>query len=237
MTPPKPYTPNDSERLCFRGVRPTEDLPLFTEIAHDQAGFANSNLGNIGLPAPSDVEKFVKALGEECLLGAVIWLKPEHDTEQGGAQRGEEGGEAGTKESSSKERDSALKSRWGTAIGEIHLSRSSPATAHHRATELGIDILPAYQGRGYGVEAINWALDYAFRRAGLHRVRVRALGWNEGALRLYERLGFTWEGRERERLWHEGRWWDCVEYGMLEGEWWAMQREKEGKEKESDEKV
>jgi RimJ/RimL family protein N-acetyltransferase len=237
MAPPRPYTPFDSERLCFRAVRTTEDLPLFIEIAHDQAGYANSSRSNISLPTSTEVEKFAKSLGEECLLGAVIWLKPKHDTEQGSAQQDVEGGEA----PSSTEQDNtitpaALKSRWGTAIGEIHLSRSSPETAHHRATELGIDILPAYQGRGYGAETINWALDYAFRRAGLHRVRIRAMEWNEGALRLYERLGFTCEGRERESLWHEGRWWDCVEYGMLEDEWWPLQWAKEVKEKEEKEK-
>jgi RimJ/RimL family protein N-acetyltransferase len=88
--------------------------------------------------------------------------------------------------------------------------------------------LPEYQGKGYGSEAISWALDYAFRRAGLHRVKIAAFEYNAGAVRLYERLGFTPEGRERESCWHEGRFWDLVEFGMLEGEWRAMrEREKE----------
>jgi len=86
-----------------------------------------------------------------------------------------------------------------------------------------IDILPRYQGRGYGEEAIRWLLDYAFRRVGLHSVRMRAFGWNVGAIRLYERLGFVVEGREREAVWFEGRWWDSVTLGMLEDEWWGIQ--------------
>ncbi|KAF2439623.1 acyl-CoA N-acyltransferase, partial [Karstenula rhodostoma CBS 690.94] len=110
----------------------------------------------------------------------------------------------------------------GTPIGQIHLNRSSPRMSHHRNTEIGIDILPAYQGRGYGSEAIRWVLEYAFLRAGLHKVRIRAFGWNEGACRLYRRLGFVEEGRERESLWHEGRWWDGVEFGMVEGEWGVL---------------
>lgn len=96
--------------------------------------------------------------------------------------------------------------------------------AHHRNTEMGIDILPPYQGKGYGTEAIRWALEYAFHRAGLHKVRIRAFEWNEGAVRLYPRLGFALEGRERESLWHEGRFWDGIEFGMVESEWREIQR-------------
>jgi hypothetical protein len=45
------------------------------------------------------------------------------------------------------------------------------------------------------------------------------------------------EGREREAIWHEGRFWDGVEYSMLEGEWKAMmERKKKGGEKEVVEK-
>jgi hypothetical protein len=50
-------------------------------------------------------------------------------------------------------------------------------------------------------------------------------------------LGFTHEGREREMLWYEGRWWDSVEMGMLEGEWWALEKKrKEGEGKGKGEK-
>jgi RimJ/RimL family protein N-acetyltransferase len=108
---------------------------------------------------------------------------------------------------------------FGTAIGELHLNMLPAHKQHHRNTEIGLDILPPYQSRGYGSEAIKWALDYAFRRAGLHRVKVRAFSWNEGALRLYKKLGFVVEGRERESVWHEGQWWDVVTLGMLKGEW------------------
>lgn len=70
----------------------------------------------------------------------------------------------------------------------------------------------------------------------MHKVRIRAFGWNEGAVRLYARLGFVEEGREREALWHEGRWWDGVEMGMVEGEWRAMEEErKRGEEKKQEE--
>ncbi|PVI04932.1 acyl-CoA N-acyltransferase [Periconia macrospinosa] len=118
-------------------------------------------------------------------------------------------------------------------IGQLNLKASPTNAHHHRNTEMGIDILPLYQGKGYGGEAIRWGLNYAFKRAGLHKVRIRAFEWNEGAVRLYERIGFKHEGRERESLWHEGRFWDSIELGMIDREWWDMQKvnaEKEERE-------
>jgi RimJ/RimL family protein N-acetyltransferase len=171
-------------------------------------------------------------------VGAVIWFRDDATGEIGTSASASAPSDA-EKASSNDAINSPstfttgqpLRSEWGTAIGVVHLSHLTPNTAHHRRTDIGISILPAYQGRGYGREAIEWALDYAFRRAGLHRVRVRAFEWNAGALRLYEEIGLKIEGREREAFWHEGRWWDGVDMGMLEGEWWDMRREREAKEK------
>ncbi|KAF1848852.1 acyl-CoA N-acyltransferase [Cucurbitaria berberidis CBS 394.84] len=203
-------TPFSSARLTYHAIRQPDDLALFKAINADQTGYQNSNASNIKLPSHADAEKFMKATAEENLLGAVIWLAPENQQTAGEIKARRNAGE--------------IVEAWGTAIGELHLSALPAHLTHHRWTELGIDILPAYQGRGYGAEAIGWALDYAFRRAGLHRVKIRAFEWNTGAIRLYKKLGFTVEGSEREALWFEGRWWDGVEMGMLESEWWEMER-------------
>ena len=82
-----------------------------------------------------------------------------------------------------------------------------------------MDIQSEYQGKGYGTEAIQWALNWAFQMAGLHRVNVACFEYNPGAARLYEKLGFVLEGRKRQALWFHGRWWDLIELGVLEGEW------------------
>ena len=64
---------------------------------------------------------------------------------------------------------------------------------------------------------------------------VRAFEWNTGAIKLYERLGFKHEGRGREALWHEGRWWDGLEMGMLEGEWRELVKKSKGEDVEVEE--
>ncbi|KAF7555507.1 hypothetical protein G7Z17_g2165 [Cylindrodendrum hubeiense] len=70
-----------------------------------------------------------------------------------------------------------------------------PDQAHHRCASMSISLATSYQGQGYGAEAINWALDWAFRFGGYHRVALNTVSFNERAQHLYKRLGFTEEGR------------------------------------------
>ncbi|CAG5155682.1 uncharacterized protein ALTATR162_LOCUS3782 [Alternaria atra] len=211
-SPPHQADPWSSKRLQYRAVRPS-DISVFHAISADYSGFANSNFNNIKLPSTSDSESFMKGLLDDCLLGAIIWLP--HPIEISSMSDEEREKEFARRRKTGE----VVDEQFGTAVGEIHLSALPMHKQHHRNTEIGLDILPKYQGKGYGSEAIYWALNYAFRRAGLHRVKVRAFTYNEGAVRLYEKLGFMVEGRERECVWHEGRWWDVVTLGMLEGEW------------------
>ncbi|OBT96397.1 hypothetical protein VE01_05660 [Pseudogymnoascus verrucosus] len=102
-------------------------------------------------------------------------------------------------------------------IGYVNLQHTTHP--HHRSCTMSIRIVPAAQGRGYGSEAIKWVLEWGFLVAGLHRVSIGCFSFNEGARRLYERLGFVVEGRTREVAWKNGGWHDCIEMGMLEGEW------------------
>jgi RimJ/RimL family protein N-acetyltransferase len=104
-------------------------------------------------------------------------------------------------------------------IGYLTLSRVSSDSRIHRRSNIGINIAAAHRSKGYGGEAIDWALDWGFRRAGLHRIGLGYVGWNAGAGRLYERLGFVNEGVRRDFFWGDGRWWDSVEMSILEGEW------------------
>ncbi|KAF2475475.1 acyl-CoA N-acyltransferase [Lindgomyces ingoldianus] len=217
--------PFRSARLIYRAVHPEKDKDLFNAINDDRIGFQNSNAANIRLPGPADAEKFLKEIAEEVLLGAVICLPEAAAISSASAS---ENIREATQQPLKKGKVVA-KGNAGTPIGQIHLKAASRHMAHHRNTEIGIDILPQYQGKGYGSEAIQWALRFAFERAGLHRVTIRAFEWNDGAVRLYRKLGFKEEGKVRDELWFEGRWWDGVFFGMLEGEWREL-RAKEGKE-------
>ena len=48
-------------------------------------------------------------------------------------------------------------------------------------------------------------------------------GFNERAIRSYEKAGFRVEGREREAIIRDGQRWDELSMGILQPEWRARQ--------------
>jgi len=74
-------------------------------------------------------------------------------------------------------------------------------------------------GRGLGTEATELMLGHAFERLGLHRVGLSVFSYNVRAIRAYEKAGFRTEGRQREAILREGRYWDEVQMGILASEW------------------
>jgi RimJ/RimL family protein N-acetyltransferase len=79
-------------------------------------------------------------------------------------------------------------------------------------------------GRGLGTEATELMLAHAFERLRLHRVALTVFSFNTRAIRAYEKAGFRVEGRLREAIRRDGRYWDEVQMGVLRDEWLASHR-------------
>ena len=77
-------------------------------------------------------------------------------------------------------------------------------------------------GRGYGTEATSLMLGHAFESLNLHRVALAVFEFNQRAIRSYRSCGFVVEGRSREAIWRDGRWWDEITMSILEPEWGAV---------------
>lgn len=82
---------------------------------------------------------------------------------------------------------------------------------------------PAQRGQGYGREALDLLLGYAFHELGLYRVGLTVLDYNTAAIRAYERVGFVREGVQRGAIWRAGNRYDLLSYGILRTEWLARQ--------------
>lgn len=80
-------------------------------------------------------------------------------------------------------------------------------------------------GKGYGTEATKLMMDHAFGTLGLHRVGLFVFEFNERAIRAYERVGFVQEGRARQSIRRDGRWWDELAMSMLDTDWQRIRAE------------
>lgn len=76
-------------------------------------------------------------------------------------------------------------------------------------------------GRGYGTQAINLLLDYAFGALALHRIAIGVVGSNKRALAFYEKVGFQREGVQRDGYFIDHKFSDFVMMSILEDEYRA----------------
>jgi RimJ/RimL family protein N-acetyltransferase len=90
-----------------------------------------------------------------------------------------------------------------------------------RCATLGIALGREYVGRGYGTDAVRVIVGYGFREMGLHRIQLGVAPFNPAGIRAYEKAGFVEEGRLRESVLHDGRWYDEVLMSILDHEWAA----------------
>ena len=74
-------------------------------------------------------------------------------------------------------------------------------------------------GRGLGTEATELMVGHAFERLLLHRVGLTVFSYNVRAIRAYEKAGFRVEGRLRDAIQRDGRYFDEVQMGILADEW------------------
>ncbi|KAK4569790.1 hypothetical protein LTR86_002759 [Recurvomyces mirabilis] len=219
--------PFASERLIYRALEPEEDEEWILREIHQVPILISQTNPVLHVPqARKDVKESFKSMAEGCLLSVVVCLPVKDDTSHSELTRAatdttttSAAAEDGEKKKKKKAEDQPPPKPKPTPIGLLLLFHGPMRHAHHRSAEIGITLCTPYHGQGYGTEAINWCLEWSFLTAGLHRVGIGAFTHNEGAVKLYGRLGFTEEGRWRECLWYQGRWEGVVLWSMLEGEW------------------
>ncbi len=101
----------------------------------------------------------------------------------------------------------------GLVLGEAVLN---DLDVHNAAVNFRIGLVgPHLFGQGYGTEATGLVVDYALDVAGLHRVSLEVYDFNPRAQRVYEKCGFTVEGRVRDALHWDGEWHDAISMAIL----------------------
>ncbi len=83
---------------------------------------------------------------------------------------------------------------------------------------------PELWGQGFGTDAVNALVDFAFGQLRMERVWLDTDDHNARAQAAYRKAGFTQEGRLRRAFYQDGRWSDDIRMAMLRDEWAALPR-------------
>ena len=74
-------------------------------------------------------------------------------------------------------------------------------------------------GQGYGSEALQLLLTYAFSELNLYRLQVTIFSYNTRSIAMVEKCGFKQEGVYRQFVQRDGQRYDMFLFGLLYPEW------------------
>lgn len=101
----------------------------------------------------------------------------------------------------------------GKAIGTIILSdidqKNATGHIHIKMSKDG------GRGKGFGTDAVNTMVQYAFEELRLNCIYANILSYNEVSIKLFERCGFKKDGVLRQRVFKKGQFYDLFYYSRL----------------------
>jgi RimJ/RimL family protein N-acetyltransferase len=100
--------------------------------------------------------------------------------------------------------------RAGAIAFSIVNERSSIAQLY------GVMLHPDFRGRGLAAEATRLFARYLLVDLNFHRVQLEVYGFNERAIRHFERSGFIKEGVKRKAYARHDEWVDGVMFGLVQ---------------------
>jgi RimJ/RimL family protein N-acetyltransferase len=116
----------------------------------------------------------------------------------------------------------AICTKSGRHIGNMGLHKIDWKNSN---AELGILIgEQRYLSRGYGEDAVNTLLRFAFLELNLHRIYLSVWAFNNRAIACYEKCGFKKEGTSKDMLYHDGEYHDGLRMSILRNEFDGMEK-------------
>jgi RimJ/RimL family protein N-acetyltransferase len=86
-----------------------------------------------------------------------------------------------------------------------------------------------FWGRGLGSKAKALLLDYAFNTLNLRKIRSDAIAFNERSIAYSKKCGYREEGRLKEQIFRNGKYWDLVQLAVFRPEFEAVWKKMKNK--------
>ena len=108
---------------------------------------------------------------------------------------------------------------WAILIGKEHVGNIKlDVNRIHRRGEISLLIgEKKYWGKGYGTEAVELVVEFAFSELGLHKLTAGCYETNIASRRIFEKNGFVMEGIIKEGYFYDGKYIDALRFGRISG--------------------
>ncbi len=85
----------------------------------------------------------------------------------------------------------------------------------HERTEVGFELLPDFQKKGYMQEALTKVVDFVFNTIKFHSIEGVVNPNNQSSIHILEKNHFVREGYFRENVFYNGKFLDTAVYSLL----------------------
>ncbi len=102
----------------------------------------------------------------------------------------------------------------GKIVGLLLAQGGKPRIFQH-VLEIGIAVNREYRGQGIGTRLMQAIIEWAQASEVIKRVQLDVYTRNQGAIKMYERLGFANEGCRRKALRHDDEYVDLYPMSIL----------------------
>ncbi|MGL6114089.1 MAG: GNAT family N-acetyltransferase [Cetobacterium sp.] len=83
---------------------------------------------------------------------------------------------------------------------------------------IGLWIGEKYHGNGYGSDLLRVLCKFIFEEMNIHKIKLECFSFNEKGLNCYKAVGFKEEGRLRQEIFREGKYYDTIAMGIFKDE-------------------
>lgn len=108
---------------------------------------------------------------------------------------------------------------WGIALPETNRIIGTICLwnleAENFRGEIGYELMPAFQGKGYMQEAVKAVVDYGFNTLKLHTITAWFHSDNMASQKLLEKLGFKQEAYFKDSVFYNGKFSDMIVYTLF----------------------
>ncbi len=93
-------------------------------------------------------------------------------------------------------------------VGMASASRSQKVKVRHTATIYGVYVNPQFRSQGLGTKLLKSLINKLKERPEIVKIKISVVTENSGALRLYQKLGFSTVGKHKKELFIDNRYYD-----------------------------
>jgi len=102
----------------------------------------------------------------------------------------------------------------GTIVATLHFGTGRRARVRHSG-EFGMSVGKAYWGEGIGAALLHVLIEWAKQTTFVKKINLRVREDNERAIRLYKSKGFKYEGRLRNEMYIQGKYYNLLAMGLV----------------------